>query len=552
MSKKLLTRLLALTMCAGLILQPVTAYAQEVDAEADLEEIVLEEAAEEDIEIGGGHIIIDEFPEISGVSISDNMLYWDQLGECRLYLIEIGDAKEVVKYFPPLDLEFFCEISDVPFGSYTVKITAVNGVEVDSLALSKTAEIPWVYGKPTPVEKTKITKIEATSNMGEFVKFGEPTKAPDFTFADYEGIVVTGGRWLKRTSGGERVESTEETFSLGDWFYEVELGIDDEHKDLYEFDQYMQLYVDGVRWTGIDVATFRCPGISVIDEENRVTLKEINATSDIPEIFVNGGTYRTPNITNDDGIVYFSSMYTDKKDGDNWKNIYAFGPTLTEGEYVFYFIMSLKDDYVYTHKLTEETKVIIDGLECTMVSTGTIVGDGMIMATFRTGVIEIKGEEPIEPDDPDDPANIEGGIWKTKWGATYYETEDGQKLSGVQKIDGEYYLFSANGTLQKNMFHEEGEKKYYFGSDGKAVKGWLSKWNATYRFDDEFVMMKGFADIDEDTYYFNAKGHLIKSSWITEDGKKYYAKGDGTLAKSETIKKWGKKYSFDADGVLLP
>lgn len=143
------------------------------------------------------------------------------------------------------------------------------------------------------------------------------------------------------------------------------------------------------------------------------------------------------------------------------------------------------------------------------------------------------------------------GRWYTKWGATYYETEDGEKLSGMQKIDGVYYYFSKKGAIQKNVFVEDGNNTYYFGSEGKLQTGWLDKWSAKYYFDEEGVMQTGFTPIDGKTYCFDDKGKLQINTWINVGDDKYYAKGDGTMAQDETITKWLKKYTFDAQGKLI-
>ena len=143
------------------------------------------------------------------------------------------------------------------------------------------------------------------------------------------------------------------------------------------------------------------------------------------------------------------------------------------------------------------------------------------------------------------------GRWYTKWGSTYYETADGEKLSGINKIDGVYYSFSNKGAMQKSVFVTEGANTYYFGSDGKMVTGWMTKWTAVYYFDENGVMQTGFIVIDGKTYHFSNKGAMSKSTWVTVDGVKYYIKADGTMAVDETITKWGKKYSFDAEGHLI-
>ena len=144
------------------------------------------------------------------------------------------------------------------------------------------------------------------------------------------------------------------------------------------------------------------------------------------------------------------------------------------------------------------------------------------------------------------------GRWYTKWGGSYYETKEGVNLTGVQKIDGSYYLFNKKGTLQRSLFYEEAGNTYYFGSDGKLITGWFTKWMSVYYANEDGVIQKGFVTFDEGICYFNEKGHQVKNGWVTVDGKKYYIKGNGYRAQSETITKWGKKYFFDENGVLIP
>ena len=121
----------------------------------------------------------------------------------------------------------------------------------------------------------------------------------------------------------------------------------------------------------------------------------------------------------------------------------------------------------------------------------------------------------------------------------------------MQLIDDEFYLFSQRGVLQYNVFYEDDGVKFYFGKDGKLVKGWIDKWTATYYADEEGVIRTGFYEIDGDTYYFDSKGKMTRSTWINANDEKYFAKADGRLAKSETIKRWGKKYSFDSECRLI-
>ena len=140
----------------------------------------------------------------------------------------------------------------------------------------------------------------------------------------------------------------------------------------------------------------------------------------------------------------------------------------------------------------------------------------------------------------------------TKWGITYYVDENGNKLTGLQVIDGDTYFFKEkNGAMVKNDFVTIDGKTYYFGADGKMVKGFMDKWLSTYYFDETGVMATGKTQIEGAYYFFKETGKLVKSGWITEGENKYYAKAGGKLAQSETISKWGKKYSFDENCNLI-
>ena len=279
--------------------------------------------------------------------------------------------------------------------------------------------------------------------------------------------------------------------------------------------------------------------------EGKKKITTIETTSDIAEIFVDGEKYKDPTFigpaaikfVNINWLKFLHEQYIPVRSDD--KDYFS------EGQYRYEVLVFIDNKYQYTHELSEELKLFVDGKEWTIdekMSNGS--------ARYFLSPVFTIGDEPIDPNPDPDPKEPEG-TWKTKWGATYYETEDGEKLTGVQKIGEDYYLFSDRGTLQSNVFYEENGKTYYFGKDGKRVTGWKDKWSATYYFDENGVMATGFTDIEGNTYYFKADGRLTKSTWITVGTDKYYTKSDGKLAKSETILKWGKRYTFDENGVLV-
>ncbi len=162
---------------------------------------------------------------------------------------------------------------------------------------------------------------------------------------------------------------------------------------------------------------------------------------------------------------------------------------------------------------------------------------------YRTGDVEIV-EEPEEP--------VVTGQWRTKWGSTYYYYSDGTYATGLTVIDGKSYYFKDNGHRVHKCFVTLNDNTYYVGKDGAMITGFMTKWGSTYYFAQDYTMQHGLVYIDGYYYYFNNKGEMAKSDWITIDGNVHYFKADGKMAVSETITKWFKKYTFNEFGVLIP
>ncbi len=350
----------------------------------------------------------------------------------------------------------------------------------------------------------------------------------------YDGIIYydpfRGASKYEIKIQGDSYYTEETSFNAIKVFYEKELP----------FGSYMVSIraVDADLWPMTDETSLYYT-YNNLPPEGKKKITTIETTSDIAEIFVDGEKYKDPTFigpaaikfVNINWLKFLHEQYIPVRSDD--KDYFS------EGQYRYEVLVYIDSKYQYTHELSEEIKLFVDGKEW---SIDEKMPNGS-SRYFLSPVFTI-GDEPIDPEEPK-------GTWKTKWGATYYETEDGEKLTGVQKIGEDYYLFSDRGTLQSNVFHEENGKTYYFGKDGKRVTGWKDKWSATYYFDENGVMATGFTDIEGNTYYFKADGRLTKSTWITVGTDKYYTKSDGKLAKSETILKWGKRYTFDENGVLV-
>ena len=160
--------------------------------------------------------------------------------------------------------------------------------------------------------------------------------------------------------------------------------------------------------------------------------------------------------------------------------------------------------------------------------------------------------------------------WKKVSDKWYYYGENGKKVKGVQKIDGKIYFFNKKGVMQTGWQQDADGNWYYLKSSGAAYrKKWVTLKKKTYYFDKYGVMATGFQEIDEKQYYFKSTGALytgfkkfegttyffsskgiIRNGWGTKDGVYYYLDEEGApLTGMNEIK--GKTYIFDETGVML-
>lgn len=111
------------------------------------------------------------------------------------------------------------------------------------------------------------------------------------------------------------------------------------------------------------------------------------------------------------------------------------------------------------------------------------------------------------------------------YGEAYYA------LTGLQHINGNIYLFT-DGGIRKTGWQTEQNRRYYFDSEGKAVKGeFTENGSDSYYFGDEGHALVGKQVIGEGEnaaiYYFDAQG-LRQYKWQRlEGGRYYFAPGSG-------------------------
>ena len=169
--------------------------------------------------------------------------------------------------------------------------------------------------------------------------------------------------------------------------------------------------------------------------------------------------------------------------------------------------------------------------------------------------------------------NVETGVKKivAENGKLYF-TIDGVKMTnGLYELDGAYYFARYDGTLVTNgsayveTTELSGNGWYGFGADGKLIKtGFVTGNGKTYYYADG-VRAKGLTKIGEDYYFFNAgSGMMYKDAnmWVpansygVEPGMHYFdAEGkmfvpDTVNGKRAIVAENGKLY-FTIDGVKM-
>ncbi len=138
--------------------------------------------------------------------------------------------------------------------------------------------------------------------------------------------------------------------------------------------------------------------------------------------------------------------------------------------------------------------------------------------------------------------------WQQINGKWYYMNENGAMVTGWNLIDGNWYYMNSDGVMLTGWQQING-KWYYFNVAGKMVTGWAHINGAWYYFNSNGVMLTGWQAINGKWYYFNQWGKMA-TGWIYIDGKWYYTNSNGEML-TGTQKINGKTYKFNASGVWV-
>lgn len=163
-------------------------------------------------------------------------------------------------------------------------------------------------------------------------------------------------------------------------------------------------------------------------------------------------------------------------------------------------------------------------------------------------------------------------------GQAYYV--DGEKLTGIQLLNGFYYDFGEEGWIKSRDHKYTGfitndDKSYSYSRDGVLVGGWVLVDNEYYYFaDDTKKNLEGkhtihvttqtqlnlnsgtgkpreYLVIEEDVEYeFDSKGKVTPRWFTAEDGKLYYYVGPQCLCWKQGIEIEGKQYYIARSGMV--
>lgn len=128
--------------------------------------------------------------------------------------------------------------------------------------------------------------------------------------------------------------------------------------------------------------------------------------------------------------------------------------------------------------------------------------------------------------------NVVTGVQKVSGKYYLFDTETGRMLYGYQKQSGKYYYLDPDtGVMARKKIVEIDGAKYYFGSNGVRVTGWVSYQGSKYYFNNTSgKMTTGWKKINGKYYYFaKSTGKMQKNKWIGN----YYVNSKGVRTKKK-------------------
>ena len=176
----------------------------------------------------------------------------------------------------------------------------------------------------------------------------------------------------------------------------------------------------------------------------------------------------------------------------------------------------------------------------------------LIVAMSINGMTALAVEKAESKDNSVSASYVKTAVYEDGWyhdntSNSWYYYEDGEYVTGWEKVDGYWYYFNASGVMQKGWKKVDGYW-YYFNQNGCMITGWKNVDGYWYYFNQNGCMITGWKNVEGYWYYFNQNGCMI-TGWKNVDGYWYYFNQNGCM-----ITGWknvdGYWYYFNKAGVM--
>lgn len=138
-------------------------------------------------------------------------------------------------------------------------------------------------------------------------------------------------------------------------------------------------------------------------------------------------------------------------------------------------------------------------------------------------VIEAPDKTQPKEDEPAAPEGWQGASGKR----TYWR--DGQRLTGIQTVDGVDYLFGEDGAMATGWGIDPKTGGWcYADANGALRTGWLQKNGSWYLLGADHLMLIGWQQEGGSTYYLATSG-AMQTQWALVDGGWYWLGSSGAL-----------------------
>jgi glucan-binding YG repeat protein/beta-lactamase superfamily II metal-dependent hydrolase len=133
------------------------------------------------------------------------------------------------------------------------------------------------------------------------------------------------------------------------------------------------------------------------------------------------------------------------------------------------------------------------------------------------------------------------------YNAQYYLDEDFSVVVGWKQIDDNWYYFNSDGVMQTGWINNNGT--YYLDDSGVMQTGWNKINGAKYFFTQTGQMVTGKSLIGDKWYFFSNIGQL-QTGFYTNNGKTYFSDDDGIMLTNKWVSNSKHKFYIKSDGTI--